>query len=135
MSEQEQCYASRIRGTIIDTIRSDGLTTCYGKTYTQVLKEYPDAYRTSVIDFCAWKGQQQRSPITWSETTEEIFMDMLNVLPPAIMLTNGFLVGEAADHEADTGKPRYDGFKQIGDKFYASSRPMTRAEFKKEVGI
>jgi hypothetical protein len=62
-------------------------------------------------------------------------MDMLNVLPPAIMLTNGFLVGEPYDHEADTGKPRFDGFKQMGGKFYAASRPMTREEFKKEVGI
>jgi hypothetical protein len=131
----EQCYASRSRKTIIDTIRSDGLTTCYGKTYGQVLKEYPDAYRTSVKDFCCWKGVQQRTPITWSETTEEIFDNMLNVLPPEIMLTNGFLVGEPYDHEADTGKPRFDGFKRIGDKFYSSSRPMTKDEFKKEVGI
>ncbi len=131
----EQCYASRSRKTIIDTIRSDGLTTCYEKTYGQVLKEYPDAYRTSVEDFCAWKGAQQRTPITWSKTSEEIFDRMLNVLPPAMWLTNGFLVGEPFDHEADTGRPRFNGFKRIGDKFFSSSRPMTKAEFKKEVGI
>jgi hypothetical protein len=131
----DQCYASKSRRNIIDTIREDGLTTYYGKTEEQVKAEYPDAYRTSVEEFCAWKGQQQRTPITWSETSEEIFDRMLNVLPPAMWLTNGFLVGEPFDHEADTGRPRYDGFKRIGNKFYASSRPLTKAEFKKEVGI
>jgi hypothetical protein len=121
--------------SIIDTIRADGLTSCDGMTEEQVKAEYPDAYRTTVEEFCTWKGKQQRTPITWSETTEEIYMEMLGALPPALWLTNGFLVGEPADHESDTGRARYDGFKQKDGKFYAASRPMTRAEFKKEVGI
>jgi hypothetical protein len=104
-------------------------------SWEQVKAKYPSAYRTTVDEFCAWKGEQQRSPIMWSETTEQVYDEMLGALPPALWLTNGFLVGEPNDHEADTGEPRFDGFKQKDGKFYAASRPMTRAEFKNEVGI
>jgi hypothetical protein len=129
------CYASRERSIIIDTIREDGLTTYSRLSEEQIKAKYPSAYRTTIDEFCAWKGAQQRTPITWSETTEEFYMEMMGAVPPALWLTYGFLVGEPADHESDTGKPRYDGFKQKDGKFYTSSRPMTRAEFKREVGI
>jgi hypothetical protein len=129
------CYASRERSTIIDTIRADGLTTYSRMSWEQIKAKYPSAYRTTVDEFCAWKGEQQRTPISWSETTEQVYDEMMGALPPAFWLTNGFLVGEPNDHEADTGEPRFDGFKHKDGKFYAASRPMTRAEFKRDVGI
>ena len=70
--------------------------------------------------------------IEWKETTEERFWEMLGVLPPAIMLKGAFLVGEPYDHN-DIGYPRFQGFRQEGEKFFESSRPITHAEFKKEI--
>ena len=71
------------------------------------------------------------TPITWTETTEEAFWYALEVLPPAIMFGGGFLLGAPADHDAETGQPRYDGFvERPKGKYWASSRQMTIAEFK-----
>ena len=89
----------------------------------------------SVDEFCAWKAERQRTPITWAATTEERFMEMLEVLPPADG-THGygaFLVGEAYDHDAGNGQPRYQAYRQRGKEFFAGNRPMTRAEFREEV--
>lgn len=87
----------------------------------------------SLADFCAAKAAQQDSPVTWTETTAERFWEMLEVLPPAYYMDGGFLVGEPVDHHAGNGRPRFEGFLQIREeKFFASSRPMTTAEFKIE---
>jgi len=136
MTDCERCFASRERGTIIDVLHpTTGLTVCYGRNLANVREEYPDAEEMSVEEFCVWKAERQRTPITWEPSTEERFEEMLCVLPPAAWDhgAGGFLVGEPYDHDAGNGQPRYQGFREFGGKYYQSSRPMTRAEFKNEL--
>ena len=131
--ECERCFASKTTGEIIDTINPEtGLTWCFGKTLSQCREEYPDSEEMTVADFCMWKAEQQRTPITWQPTTEQVFDDMLGCLPPALMLAGGFLVGEPFDHDAGNGQPRFQGFRQCGESFFQSNRPLTRAEFRDE---
>jgi hypothetical protein len=63
----------------------------------------------------------------WIETTEGMFWDMLEVLPPRAQSHDRFLVGEAARHD-ENGKPVYSCFKQVGTRFYA--KDMTVEQFK-----
>ena len=132
----EYCYAVPGSNSIYDSINPiTGLTWYYGKTLDEVRQEkgYEEAVLMLIDDFCAAKGKRQNTPITWDETTEDNFTKMLEVLPPAAWHDGGFLVGEAWDHDALTGRPRYQAFKEIEGKFFAASRAMTEAEFNKEV--
>jgi hypothetical protein len=134
MSDCERCVASKAVQTIIDVIRPDtGRTWIYGKTVEDCRKEYPDTEEMTIDEFCAWKAKQQRMPITWTATTPERFEKMLGCLPPALMLSGGFLVGEPFDHDAGNGQPRFEGFRQRGDVYEVGNRPMTRAEFRAQM--
>lgn len=136
----DECFA--VRGvTMIDTIDSaTGLTTIYGKTLEQVQAEglkpwadYTKAERMTIDDYCTSKAETQDTPITWEPSTEEAYWDALEALPPAAQRNGGFLLGETQDHHALTGAPRFSAYKQVGELFYRASRPMTVAEFRKEV--
>jgi len=130
MSDCTRCFASKARGTIIDTLHPEtGRTFYYDKTLEMCREQYPDAEEMSIDEFCAWKAEQQHTPITWEETTAETFNDMLNVLPPAAMLRGGFLLGEPHDHDAATGEPRFTAFRKRGGRYEVSCRPMTVDEF------
>lgn len=132
----ERCFASKAKATIIDVIHpKTGLSVCFGRDLANVRKEYPDAEEMTVEAFCAWKADQQRTPIEWAETTEERYMEMLEVLPPAwgIRGYDAFLVGEAMDHDAGNGMPRYQGFRTWGRKRYEANRPLTVQEMKAEL--
>lgn len=69
----------------------------------------------------------------WKECTEGRYHDMLGVLPPALWIAKGFLVGEPADHRrcAVTGDFRatYAAFIQHDSKFYEGPN-MTGPEFR-----
>jgi hypothetical protein len=58
---------------------------------------------------------------------------MLNVLPPAAWIGGAFMVGEPTDHCAETGRPRFQAYRERGMQFEVASRPMTIAEFRAEV--
>jgi hypothetical protein len=128
INSTEMCFA--VRGdTIIDTVR-DSLTSIYRRTLDHVRKDYPTAELMSVSDFCAAKAaKQDAEPLDLTEVTEEQYMEMLNVLPPAAMNSRGFLVGEPMDHHAGSGKPRFTCFISQFGKFYRVSNPMTHARF------
>lgn len=66
------------------------------------------------------------SPDEWIETTEEMFFEMLEAVPPRKQGENKFLVGEAARHN-EQGEAVYSCFKQVGAKFYA--KDMTVAQY------
>lgn len=86
-------------------------------------------------------------PVTWIEVTEERYDEMLGVLPPALMIGDGFLVGEPSDHRmcevtGNNYTPTWAAFVHIGPavagtwrgpqtKFYESDRALTKAEFRK----
>ena len=131
-TDETRCLISRKTGTVIDVLDPEtGLTVCYGKDLDAVRATCPDAEEMTLIEFCTWKAQQQRTPMTWTETTLEQFSEMLGVLPPAAGTPGfrAFLVGEPFDHDALTGQPRYQGFRREENQYQVSSRPMTVAEF------
>ena len=70
------------------------------------------------------------NPTEWIPTTEKMYWEMLEVLPPRKQSRSAFLVGEATRHNAE-GYPVYSCFKRVGDSFYAKS--MTLDQFMKEV--
>jgi hypothetical protein len=67
------------------------------------------------------------------ECTEERYDEMLGILPPAMMSSNGFLVGEPFDHRVCkvTGNisPTFAAFFQKGETYYEGDN-MTIAEFR-----
>ena len=69
----------------------------------------------------------------WKEVDEARFDEMLGVLPPALHLSKGFLVGEPFDHRTCTitghTMPSYAAFLQHGGKFYEGPN-MTVPEFR-----
>lgn len=69
--------------------------------------------------------------MTWKATTKARYWDMLEVLPPAVMGGGAFMVGEPMNHDPATGQPTFTGFKQVGDKYFEATEPMTIAAFRK----
>lgn len=131
--ECKECYAVPGADSILDVINPrTGLTWYFGKTLDQVQAEDPGAVRMTVDAFCAQKAIRQHSPITWDETTEELYWDALEALPPAAYGKDmkGFLLGEPQDHDAETGQPRFSAYLKRAGKYLASSRPMTIKEFR-----
>lgn len=140
MQDCKECFAVPESDIMIDVLHPvTGLTVCFGKTLEQVRAERPEyanAERMTVDEFCRQKAARQHTPITWAPTTEDRFLEMLEVLPPAAGASlhyQAFLVGEPWDHDAETGEPRFQGFRMRGDVYEVASRPMTRREFAKEV--
>lgn len=124
------CFASDAADTIIDRVHPrTGKSLIYGKTLEDVRREYPDAVKINIDEWCKQKAARQDSPLTWTETTDERYDDMLNVLPPAAWHNGAFLVGEAQDHHATTGRPRFTCCKREHGKYYVADRPMTHKEF------
>lgn len=133
ISDCKYCIAVPGGENMVDVLHPEtGLTVCYGKTLEDVRKEpgYEKAEIMLVDDFCAAKAKRQDSPITWTETTEERYFEMLEVLPPAFWKAGAFLVGEPWDHHTLTGKPRFAAFWQKGKKFFEANRPLTVNELK-----
>ena len=67
------------------------------------------------------------APSEWFTTTESMYWDMLEAVPPAAMSNGAFLVGEAERHN-EQGEAVYACFKKRGETFTA--RYMTLREFK-----
>lgn len=119
--------------SMIDFINpATGRSAINGETLEQVRERYPKAEAVNIEQFCRAKAERQDSPIEWQETTRERYEDMLNVLPPADYNRSytAFLVGEPWDHHAINGRPRYQAFRMTDAKYWQSSRPMTRPEFR-----
>lgn len=77
-------------------------------------------------------GQKQEVRM-WKEITAKQYNDTLEVLPPALWLSFGFLMGEPANHRkckvSGNVMPTYTPFVYAFGRFYEGS-PMTAAEFK-----
>lgn len=73
-----------------------------------------------------WHRDGQFSAAAGQEVTEEIYNDMLDVLPPFDLprcnrtdgCTCGFLVSEPICHDYHTGKGMYNAFGKRGGKYY-----------------
>jgi hypothetical protein len=62
--------------------------------------------------------------------TKERYWEMLEILPPAVWLNGGFLVGEPWRHN-DEGLPMYAAFTTRNGRYYEHSEPMTVRDFRK----
>jgi hypothetical protein len=71
------------------------------------------------------------NPSEWIPTTEAMYWQMLEVLPPRKMLGQNFLVGEAVRSNAE-GEAVYSCFTKYGETYKAKN--LTLAEFMAEHG-
>ena len=71
------------------------------------------------------------NPSEWIPTTEAMYWQMLEVLPPRKMLGQNFLVGEAVRSNGE-GEAVYAAFTKFGDTYKA--KHMILAEFMAEHG-
>jgi len=67
----------------------------------------------------------EANPDKWIDTTEKMYWDMLEVLPPRKMIGRSFLVGEAL--RDDNGEAVYSCFTKLGDAYRAKN--MTVKQF------
>jgi hypothetical protein len=63
----------------------------------------------------------------WIPTTEKMYWDMLECVPPRAMIWRAFLVGEAHSDNAE-GHSLYACFKKLGDEYFA--RYLTLEQFR-----
>lgn len=130
-ADLKQAFAVPGDNHFIDAIHPEtGRSLVNGQTLEEMRERYPAIEIVNIDDWCAAKGARQDSPVEWEEITEEKYNYFLEVLPPADMARYGFLVGEPTDHHAVSGKARYQACIIRGGRFFAPTRPMTRAEFK-----
>ena len=138
LNDCTHCIAVPGENTAIDLVHPITGRTVYGnKTLAQVRKERPEYAGAELMtwdDFSQAVADRQHAPVEWAETTEEDYDYGLNVLPPALWIKGGFLVGEPYDHDMSNGQPRFQAFRQDRGKPEKSNRPMTRAEFRRELG-
>ena len=66
------------------------------------------------------------APDAWVPTTENMWWQMLEVLPPRAQARGAFLVGEASRHVG--GEAVYSCFKQTGGEYFA--KDLTVKQFK-----
>jgi hypothetical protein len=71
------------------------------------------------------------NPEAWILTTEKMYWEMLEVLPPRKMLGKNFLVGEALRHNS-AGEEVYSCFTNCGETYKAKN--LTVNEFMREHG-
>jgi hypothetical protein len=72
------------------------------------------------------------NPDQWIPTTENMYWEMLEVLPPRKMLGDNFLVGEPLRHNAQ-GEEVYSCFTKFGNTYKAKN--LTLKEFMAEHGF
>ncbi len=66
------------------------------------------------------------APSEWIETTEGMYWQMLECVPPRVTTTGRFLVGEPKTHNAE-GKAVHACFRRVGTDYFA--KHMTVSEF------
>jgi len=135
VSQCSDCIAVPGQNSCVDVINPITGRTWYGrKTVAECIADNPGAEVMTFDELTRQIAERQHTPITWDPSTYEAFDYGLNVLPPAIWIGGGFMVGEPCDHDAETGKPRFQAFRQHGvgpDSIYErANRPMTCAEFR-----
>lgn len=82
---------------------------------------------TTTLEWQPLWDAMKTTPDAWIPTTEKMYWDMLEVLPPRAMSGCTFLVGEADHHNAN-GRAVYACFANLGDSYRA--RYLTLAQFK-----
>lgn len=81
---------------------------------------------THPLEWSPLWAAMKAAPHAWILTTDAMYDEMLNVLPPRAMRRNVFLVGEAERHN-EKGQAVYACFKRSAGAVYATY--MSHAEF------
>lgn len=71
------------------------------------------------LEWDALWAAMDAAPDVWQPTTESMYWQMLECVPPRAMDAGRFLVGEATRHGPD-GKAIYACFRQQGDQYAAT---------------
>jgi len=73
-------------------------------------------------------------PVYFKPCTEDRYNEMLNMMPPAVFTSSGFMVGEAWTHREceinNTVLPAFAAFVRLHGQHYESTGPMTIPEFR-----
>ncbi len=140
-TKHEMGFAATDGQTLIDTAFRDADGTwrshCFRETQEQIQARYPGAELVNVADWYAGKGARQDAAMkggTWDAMTQERYWEMLECVPPAAMRGGAFLVGEAMDHHAGTGRARFTLCRERdtadgGKAWETFSEPVTHAVF------
>lgn len=129
------CFAVPGEGNIVDSVDPKTRRGHYsGENLAEIRVRYPGAVLMPLAEWMSAKSAQQDTPGVWSPIEEDRFQEMLNVLPPAAWHNGAFLVGEASDHHAASGQPRFTCCREKGGEFAEYSRPMTHKEFVAQFG-
>jgi len=119
------------QNSIIDAINPEtGRSQICGDTLEQVQAREPGAVIMAWEDWRAEQAAKQQTPIAWTEVGADVYNEMLDVLPPIGFSGKGFMVSEPCDHCYTTGRARFQAYRQQGGRYYASTRPLTVAEWK-----
>lgn len=79
------------------------------------------------LEWAALWAAMDETPYEWIETTEAMYWEMLECVPPRAQDIGRFLVGEAVRDNKE-GVAIYACFRQTGDRFFA--KHMTFDEFR-----
>jgi hypothetical protein len=79
------------------------------------------------LEWQALWDAMEAAPDAWIPTTEKMYWEMLECVPPRAQTRRAFLVGEALTDNAE-GYPVYSCFAKTGDEYRAKN--MTLKEFK-----
>lgn len=80
------------------------------------------------VEWDALWDAMKETPSAWVETTEKMYWNMLEVLPPVRMDARKFLTGEAHHHNS-AGEAVYACFKKIGAKFFARYLSVSQYQY------
>lgn len=133
LTDSGDVFAAPGSNSIFDIVLSDDRSAINGLTLAEVQarENNPAIVRISFDD---WRAQaaarQQSDPLRWLWTDRHTYMRMLEVLPPIAFDGAAFCVGEPYDHCFATGRPRFMGYRMIGDSYQVTSRPVTVAELR-----
>ena len=86
-----------------------------------------NAMRGPVVWNELWAAMEE-TPSAWIETTEEMYWEMLEAVPPVKMTGRHFLVGEAHHHN-EQGEAVYACFKKAGTRFFARYLTVTQFSY------
>lgn len=78
---KELCFYSDDGRTVIDGIRGDGHTQCFGKSFAEVRREYPDAV-VATFEEASERVAGKLIDAVANPITADAFNDALNMLPP-----------------------------------------------------
>ncbi len=81
------------------------------------------------LEWAALWAAMEASPDEWIPTTERMYWQMLECVPPRAQSLGAFLVGEAQRHNEE-GKAVHACFKQAGQAY--SARYLTVEQFRRE---